>query len=83
VSGEELCGLYWDELVEEDRQIKEYNKKHPEEPKQSKLDSVIWIATKTLNPVIGDYTREVYLPFAKTAVSSWVAIYFGNWGMNF
>ena len=79
----DLSGLYWDELIEEDRQIKEYNKQHPEAPKESKLDLVVWIATKTLNPVTKDFTNEAYLPFGKTAVSSWVTIYFGNWGMNF
>ena len=78
----DCTGMYWDDIVEDDRQTKEYNKQHPEDKKESKLDFLTTWVTNMSNPAFKDFTYEVYVPYSKIAVDSWVTIYFGNWGMN-
>ena len=80
----QAAGVYWDELVEEDEQIQEYNEQHPEDQKDSKLDTVIWIVTVTTNPAYEDYINKAVLPLGRKAAESWVSIYFGDaWGMHY
>jgi hypothetical protein len=78
----DCTGMYWDDIVEDDRQTKEYNRQHPEDQKESKLDFLTTWVTNMSNPAFKDFTYEVYVPYGKIAVDSWITIYFGNWGMN-
>jgi hypothetical protein len=85
LAGNSNCaGMYWDEILVQHEEVQKYNEEHPENKKQSKLDEVKWIVTKTTNPAFKDYTNEVILPIGRIPIESWVTIYFGDaWGMQY